>query len=34
MPKPASFDKGKKIPDKEYCVQFDDIQRRIKELQG
>ena len=24
----------KKITDKEYCVQFDDIQRRIRELRG
>ena len=24
----------KEITDKEYCVQFDDIQRRIRELQG
>jgi hypothetical protein len=24
----------KEISDKEYCVQFDDIQRRIRELQG
>ena len=22
------------ISDKEYCVQFDDIQRRIRELEG
>ena len=24
----------KEITDKEYCVQFDDIKRRIQELQG
>ena len=24
----------REISDKEYCVQFDDIQRRIRELQG
>ena len=24
----------KQISDKEYCVQFDDIKRRIQELQG
>ena len=24
----------RKISDKEYCVQFDDIKRRIQELQG
>ena len=24
----------KEITDKQYCVQFDDIQRRIRELQG
>ena len=24
----------KEISDKEYCVQFDDIKRRIQELQG
>ena len=24
----------KEITDKEYCVKFDDIQRRIRELQG
>ena len=24
----------KEISDKEYCVQFEDIQRRIRELQG
>ena len=25
---------SKEISDKEYCVQFDDIKRRIRELQG
>ena len=24
----------REISDKEYCVQFDDIQRRIREMQG